>query len=215
MLNSLTWQRIGECTHPTEVRESFADDAVAWTEPTDDNGGYIARRLPISVPSLRANPDKPQPKVGIGLLSWSTGGRYLATRNDNMPRVLWVWDGTTLLLHSVLLQIGAIRMAVWHPTQQLLAICTSSSKVFMWSPRGCRTAPLPTAHELEISQLAWNAQGDALLLLDADRFCVCFVSLPSEPSEEEHGPSSTVLPLTEEEQNALRRALDAGSIEVA
>ena len=58
----------------------------------------------MTVPSLVANPDKPEPKVGVGVCEWSAGGRYLATRNDNMPRCVWVWDGETLLLHSLLVQ---------------------------------------------------------------------------------------------------------------
>ena len=37
------------------------------------------------------NPDVAHPKVGVGLLAWSAGGRYLVSRNDNMPRALWVW----------------------------------------------------------------------------------------------------------------------------
>ena len=159
LLNSLTWQRIAECAHPAEVREAFSEDAVVWLEPPDDStaGGYVAQRLPLTVPSMRPNPDVPNPKVGVGLLAWSHGGRFLATRNDNMPRTLWVWDGEKLLLHSVLVHQGGVRAAAWNPSRQLLAIATGSAKVFMWSPEGCRTvrathasAPrtrAPLAHE--------------------------------------------------------------------
>jgi len=205
LLNSLTWQRLAECSHPAEVRDSFSEDGVAWIEPEGDGGGYAAQRLPLTVPSERPNPDKAHPKLGVGHLEWSAGGRFLATRNDNMPRALWVWDGATLLLHSVLLQVGHVRAAAWHPTQQLLALCTGASKLFMWSPRGCRTAPLPVAHELAVSEVQWNASGDALLLLDADRFCVCFVTLPPEPPLGEEvvpGPA----PLTVDEEQMLRAA---------
>ena len=73
------------------------------------------------------------------------------------PRALWIWDGETLLLHSVLVQQWAIKAAAWHPTQQLLALCTGNSKVFMWSPKGCRTAPLPVSHELKAADLAWKS----------------------------------------------------------
>ena len=36
-------------------------------------------------------------------------------------------------------------------------------------------APLPVAHELRVSSLAWSPQGDALLLKDKERFCVCYI----------------------------------------
>ena len=54
----------------------------------------------------------------------------------------------------------------------------------MWSPSGCRTAPLPVAHELKASDLCWNPKGDALLLFDKDRFCVSFLTLPSDGTED-------------------------------
>ena len=48
---------------------------------------------------------------------------------------------------------GHIKAAAWHPTKQLLALCTGGGRIFMWSPQGCRTAPLPAAHELKVSRL--------------------------------------------------------------
>jgi WD40 repeat protein len=160
LLNSLTWQRIAECSHPTNVRPSFSEEAVVWVEPPVGSiAGYAAQRLPLTVPVQRPNPDKAHPKVGVGLLSWSRAGRFLVTRNDNMPRALWVWEGETLLLHSLLVQQDPVKHAAWHPTEPLLAICTGGSKVFLWSPKGCRTAPLPASHELRVTHIEWSSQG--------------------------------------------------------
>ena len=127
------------------------------------------------MPAQTPNPDAAGAKVGVGVLAWSHGGKFLASRNDNMPRAVWIWDGESLLLHSLLLQQAPVIAVEWHPTQQLLAIATGGSKVFLWSPAGCRTAPLPVAHELRVSSLAWSPQGDALLLKDKERFCVCYI----------------------------------------
>lgn len=138
---------IGRCTHPTEVVEYFSEEGVVWLEPADDEaGGYVARRLPITVPTLRPNPDVASPKVGVGLLAWSPAGRFLVTRNDNMPHAVWVWDGETLLLHSLLVHQSHVCAAAWHPTRQLLAIATGGSKVYMWSPEGCRTVRALRTH---------------------------------------------------------------------
>lgn len=64
LLNSLTWQRLAECSHPLNLRDSFSEDGVAWIEPEEANGGgYAARRLPLTIPTLRPNPDKANPKV--------------------------------------------------------------------------------------------------------------------------------------------------------
>lgn len=192
VLNSLTWQRLAELTHPERIRAAFSDDAVVWIEPEPSGqaNGYLAQRLPVDVPSQRPNPDKANPKVGVGLLSWSRGGKFLVTRNDNMPTALWIWDGETLLLHSLLLQKASICDASWHPTKPLLAVATGGSAVYMWSPQGCRVAPLPMAHELNVTSLEWNPNGDSLILKDTDRFCACFLDLPPDYEEEVEAPEA-------------------------
>lgn len=58
------------------------------------------------IPFERPDPTKPNPRIGVGhLMSWSHDGRYLATRNDNMASVLWVWDAEDLGLSSVVVQV--------------------------------------------------------------------------------------------------------------
>ena len=60
--------------------------------------------VPELKPELVANP-----KMGVGLVAWSPNSQYLATRNDNMPRVLWVWDMQTLALKTVLIHVDPVR----------------------------------------------------------------------------------------------------------
>ncbi|KAL1523802.1 hypothetical protein AB1Y20_018725 [Prymnesium parvum] len=207
ILNCVTWQRLAECEHPAEVGGSFAPSAVAWLEPvteappasleppepgsvadlfpvsvssdfaTDRVAGYVARRMPLSVPELKPNLDMANPKVGIGLAQWSFDGRWLATRNDNMPRAIWIWSSESFTVRSVLLQQQGVRAVAWHPSRPLLALCTGTSRVFMWSPAGCHTAPLPPRHQFRVTELSWSPKGDTLLLLDKERFCLCFVGL--------------------------------------
>uniref|UniRef100_A0A7S3AL99 Anaphase-promoting complex subunit 4 WD40 domain-containing protein n=1 Tax=Haptolina ericina TaxID=156174 RepID=A0A7S3AL99_9EUKA len=164
------------------VDASFEDVADATRDVASSGlaAGYLARQLPIIVPTARPNLDKPNPKVGVGLLLWSAGGHYLATRNDNMPRALWVWDSESFCLHSILLQQQAIRTAVWHPSLQILALCTNSTRIFLWSPRGCHTAPLPQVHGFRVCAMSWSPEGNILLLLDRERFCLCFIELPAD-----------------------------------
>lgn len=197
LLNKLTWQRIAELEHVTHVRPSDHPQAVAYVEPPgplsvadendDDNAqpgrggakrppmGYVATRPPLAVPALKANADQPNPKQGIGLLQWSSAGRYLLTRNDNMPCAVWVWDAETLALHTILVQQQAVRAAAWHPREQLLAVCSGSAKLFLWTPNGCRTVPMPTETNFKVSSMQWSPDGETLLLLDRDRFCLCFI----------------------------------------
>ncbi|CAN0510171.1 unnamed protein product, partial [Laminaria digitata] len=61
--------------------------------------------LPGPIPFERPDPSKANPRLGIGrVMAWSSDGRYLATRNDNMPSALWVWDAEDLGLCSLMVQ---------------------------------------------------------------------------------------------------------------
>ena len=223
LLNHLTWRRIAEVDHPSEVRASDFPDAVCYVEPPDstsgalaDNGdgnalavsgpaggqkrqaagpaGYVATRPPLTVPTMPPSLELvASPRQGVGLLQWSAAGRFLASRSDVMPCALWIWDASTFGLHAVLLQQQPVRnpypypyprhhpnpnpnpnpnppltptstptptptlpltptptptpnqvtAIAWHPRHELLAVCSGTTKLFLWSPGGCRTAPMP------------------------------------------------------------------------
>lgn len=233
VLHHGTWARVAQLQHSATLRAASAPDAVAYVQVarsatgrllTDTSaqeresdavdGGevhlrrgqeliYTAHKLPLNLPSVKPTPDKLNPHMGVGLAEWSANGRFLATRNDAMPRAVFIWDGSTLGLHSVMLQANPVRCMSWHPTRQSLAVCTGISALFLWSPHGCQTAPLPEDRAFRVTGVAWNAAGDALVLLDKESFCLCFVRLGSEPDH----PTVTATQLTANEEGLLRRVV--------
>ena len=59
------------------------------------------------IPEEKPDPCKPFPRLGVGqIMSWSSDGRYLVTRNDNMGSALWVWDAEELSLSTVVIQVS-------------------------------------------------------------------------------------------------------------
>ncbi|KAF6163101.1 hypothetical protein GIB67_013800 [Kingdonia uniflora] len=101
--------------------------------------------LPISLPFQKLPTNKPNPKQGIGLLSWSKDSQYLFTRNDSMPTVLWKWNSQYLKLVAILVQKEAICAMARDPTAPRLVLCTGSSHLYMWTPLGayCVSIQLP------------------------------------------------------------------------
>lgn len=113
VLNHLTWKVFAEFTHLSTVRGpccaavfkevdeplqldmadlSLRDDFI---NPNSENGaeGHIQVRydvleVPITLPFQKPPADKPNPKQGISLMSWSSDSQYICTRNDSMPTVL-------------------------------------------------------------------------------------------------------------------------------
>ena len=97
---------------------------VAYTQQQSSHDDPFHPSLPPSLPSLKPDLTKAFPKMGIGLMAWSTeggreGGRFLLTRNDSMPRVLWVWDLEGPGLAAVLTFAAPVRSAQWSPSSPL------------------------------------------------------------------------------------------------
>jgi len=202
-LNHLTWKPVAEFSHPVAVKGPmttvvFKEIEEAWQvdmqymngSPACDNLGdspsdnrrrvrYNVADLPVTVPSQKPPPDKPNPKQGIGLLAWSADGQYICTRNDNMPTALWIWDVSHLELAALLLQKDPIRSVAWDPIHPRIALCTGTSQLYMWTPAGacCVHIPLP---QFVVSEIKWNPDGTSLVLKDKEAFCCTFVPVISE-----------------------------------
>lgn len=143
---------------------------------------YDIMELPVTLPTLKPPADKPNPKQGIGLMSWSSDNLYICTRNDSMPTVLWIWDVHHLELSAILIQKDPIRTAVWDPSCTRLVLCTGTSHLYMWTPSGayCMSVPLP---DFSVTDIKWNLDGSCLLLRDKDAFCCAALPILEESSD--------------------------------
>ncbi|BHF66359.1 WD repeat-containing protein wrap73 [Sparganum proliferum] len=149
---------------------------------------YEVVSKPIQIPSLKPDPKKPNPKIGVGLCLFSPTGRYLVTRVDNAPGTLWIWRaGLRFSLVSLLIHTsGPVLSAAWDPQSTArLALCIGTNVVFMWTPQGCLAVEVGT--HFSVRSLSWNLSGDALLLKSSDEFCLCFLDLDSTSEDEPSG----------------------------
>jgi len=106
-------------------------------------------------------------------MSWSVDGRYLASRNDNMPCVLWIWDTQSVGLRSVVVFLEQVRSFRWHPHVSSLAVATGNNRLYFWSPSSVFWADAPDG--FEIQSLRWNVSGKMLILLARDKASLCYV----------------------------------------
>jgi WD40 repeat protein len=70
-----------------DTQHSACDESGGRAEATQ----FASSCVPRVIPNIRPDPTKPNPRMGVGLLSWSVDCRYLLSRNDNMPNTLWIW----------------------------------------------------------------------------------------------------------------------------
>ena len=85
------------------------------------------------------------PPLGVQKMEWSYTSHYLATRCDNMPTTLWIWDMTTLELASVLIHINPVKQFKFSPNSNDLYIVTGQGRVYSWAPLGTSVIELPHA----------------------------------------------------------------------
>ncbi|XP_057778536.1 uncharacterized protein LOC130997287 [Salvia miltiorrhiza] len=207
VLNHLTWKVFAEFTHLSNVRGPCAaavfkevDEPLLldmselslsdeFIQRNADNAvetciqvRYDVLEVPVTLPTQKPPADKPNPKQGIGLMSWSSDSQFMCTRNDSMPTVVWVWDVQRLELAAILIQKDPVRAAAWDPTCPRLVICTGSSNLYMWTPSGAYCINVPFL-QFSVLDLKWNSDGSCLLLKDKDSFCCAAVPLLQESSD--------------------------------
>ena len=117
--------------------------------------------------------DKPNPAIGVSLVSWSFDSKLLATRDDNTPHCLWIWDMSTLELSNLLIHYNPIKHVAWSPKSPHLAFCTGTAQVFLWSKEGASVCTIPIeSKEFAVQRIDWNPNGKSLILVDKQRLTV-------------------------------------------
>ncbi|KAI8870828.1 YVTN repeat-like/Quino protein amine dehydrogenase [Ramicandelaber brevisporus] len=143
-----------------------------------------------SVTSDHILPDvnKPEPRLGIGLMEFSSDGAYLMSRNDNMPNTIWIWDTNTFRLACVIHTLHPVKMVKWSPvapdelafiTGSHTAAGPSSPYLYLWTPStGCTATNVAleagSSSELGVGSIAWNSLGHSLSVTTKDLFSVAF-----------------------------------------
>ncbi|KAL2916870.1 hypothetical protein HK105_203649 [Polyrhizophydium stewartii] len=190
LLNHYTWKPLVELSHPAnlqfqdipvfkEVNLSDEKDLVttAWsaTDVVQAKLFYKVVQPPLHVPQIKPDPERPNPRMGVGLAEFSCDGRHLVTRNDNMPNALWIWDLTDLHQKALILQVTPIRSVRWSPRKpNMLAFCCGNGFVYLWqSDLGSESFEVP-ALSFNVMSFEWNPDGRSLLLMDKDKLCVAY-----------------------------------------
>jgi len=155
-------------------------------------GSVTAR--PVYLDWRQADPKRPE-RAGAGLAAWSNCGRYLATKCEGLPSVVWVWDLPSVSLAALLVHTSPVRAAGWDPAGPRLALLTGGAAIYIWTPVGGAVAAVPSVARREVEGLTgleWGSRGG--LALHSNRHTV-LVSLEGaaeadseldlEPSREE------------------------------
>ncbi|XP_040008172.1 WD repeat-containing protein WRAP73 [Xiphias gladius] len=199
ILNHITWKKITQLDHPATINSTKAivykeverrpavgsDDLslhniTIGTTLFNTQSKYEICPLPVQIPVVKPDPDRANPKIGVSILEFSSDSRYLATKNDNMASVVWVWDMQKMSLEAVLEQTSSVRCFQWDPRRPRLALCTANTKLYLWSPAGCVSVQVPTEGGFQVQSLSWHCSGDSLILLGKEQLCLCYMDTDQE-----------------------------------
>ena len=191
VLNHITWKTVAEHNHLstvdftgavvyTEIESKSAVPktrtfSAAQSSLLSGQSKYETAKLPVAVPTIKQDPEKPNPKLGVGTVLFSPDCKYMASKNDSMPNAVWIWDVTKLCLSVLLVQSNPVREFKWDPRQSRLAVCTGNSKLYLWSPAGCVSVNVPVESTFSVQKLSWHPSGTSLALISGTHFCMCYL----------------------------------------
>ena len=172
LFNSLTWEVVNEFPHAHPKSLAQTVKCTGLLLATEKCTGlrqsiFVAanREDDFSLPakSLSVDDSSVVPKVGVSVLRWSFDGRYLATKNENAPRVLWIWDVSEGGVVAIFVVTHPIRCVLWSPCEYLCCFATGGDQLYAWTP-----GRLPFAAAIDevkqIMTIQWTRSGASLLL---------------------------------------------------
>ena len=159
----------------TSVSAMSSDNEIKLASIYSTPSKYEIFSGSLQIAAIKPDLDKPNPKMGVSCVEFSCDNRFMFSRNDSMPNILWLWDMSKFKLTNVLIQTQAIKHVTWDPRQCRLALCTNNNKIYMWSPQGCISVEAPCEATFLILCVRWNADGNSLMLIGKDQFCLCYL----------------------------------------
>lgn len=106
-------------------------------------------------------------------MAFDSSSNLLATRLEESPSTLWIWDLTVAELRAVLMFHGNISTASWHPSvrETLLIRCEGDlyqGLVFVWDPLTEGPKPIDFTSQPSMGQITGKSQIIWLALKDIE-----------------------------------------------
>lgn len=115
-----------------------------WNEQLSpsQNGGFTREFVRATQPTFPpTSPSTPttDPRTGVSSMNFDVSGTLLATRTEEMPSSVWIWDIGTRSLRALLIMHAPVARMTWHPSiNELLMIrCEgeeNKGRAQLWDP---------------------------------------------------------------------------------
>jgi hypothetical protein len=163
-------------------------EEISYSGDRKKTAKYVELKTPsVKFPTLKYSIDKPNPPVGISEMTWSFDSNFLATKNDNFPNVLFVWQISSLSLHTIIFQIRPIKHFSWSPTEHILLIATENNKLYSFTLNNVYVIELVTDLNLNlmINKISWNSDGKSFTVGDGKSLVIGHPEINEDENKEE------------------------------
>ena len=107
------------------------------------------------------------PKIGVNQMDFSPDNIFLATKNDNMPNVLFIWDLNLMKLQTVLIHLSEIFHFKWS-RNNILFISTDNNKLYYYTTDSCKILKLN--NDFHNKSIVLSNDGKKMMVKDINSF---------------------------------------------
>ena len=119
------------------------------------------------------------PRIGISKMAFSFDNYFLATKNDKIPNILFIWDINQMNLQFVLIQLNEVIHFEWAKNKNILFISTNNNKLYYFTLDSCKILKL--AKDFNNKSLLFSSDGKKMMIKDTNNFIM--VNLENEETE--------------------------------
>ena len=122
------------------------------------------------------------PKIGISKMAFSFDNYFLATKNDKMPNILFIWDINQMNLQFVLIQLNEIVHFEWAKNKNILFISTNNNKLYYFTLDSCKILQL--SKDFNNKSLIFSSDGKKMMIKDTNNFIMVNMDNNEEENED-------------------------------
>ena len=123
-----------------------------------------------------------------------------------MPNVLWIWQISSLSLHTVIIQQKPIKNFVWSPSEHILLIVTENSKLYTFTLTNVYVVELVTDvnFNLNVNKITWNTDGKSFVVSDRNYMIIGYPEI-TDNNDEGNNEDANNEEIPEEDKNLSDR----------
>ena len=129
---------------------------------------FIHLNPPINLTYKNAHPTDKNIKKGIRNFCISEDSLFIASKDDSIGNVIFIWELVTLNLHSVIILKNEVTNFNWAPNMNCLYICSESSKIYLFKMDSISVIELPS--NFYTQSVVLSKDGRKVILKDLNNF---------------------------------------------